>query len=202
MELERLKIFDEHHKQTGVATRSEVHCKGYWHETFHCWFYDREDEEFFLYFQIRSQDKKDYPGLLDITAAGHLLVDETVLDGIREVEEELGIAVLLEELNSVGIIKYECKLNELHDREFCHVYLYEYADIERFALQKEEVAGIVRVRIRDVRALFLENKNEIEVVGFIMEDGERRPYYRMVNQFDFVQHGEDYFRKVINHLVR
>src|SRR4051794_30055162 len=88
MEVEKLRIFDENHNQIGIATRDEVHKLGHWHETFHCWIVGKESGINTIYFQIRSAVKKDYPSLLDITAAGHLSSDETVKDGIREVQEE------------------------------------------------------------------------------------------------------------------
>lgn len=70
MENEMLKIFDENKHQIGIATREEVHRLGHWHEAFHCWFVSREEEKDYIYLQLRSDMKKDYPSLLDITAAG------------------------------------------------------------------------------------------------------------------------------------
>lgn len=95
---ERLKIFDEDRFQIGIATRDEVHRFGFWHETFHCWFVSEEAGTYYIYLQLRSATKKDYPNLLDITAAGHLLADETVQDGIREIKEEIGIDLTIEDL--------------------------------------------------------------------------------------------------------
>ena len=83
MEEELLRIFDSNRNAIGTAPRHEVHRFGYWHETFHCWFICREEGIDYIYLQIRSESKKDYPGLLDITAAGHLLATETVHDGVR-----------------------------------------------------------------------------------------------------------------------
>ena len=68
--------------------REEIHRLGYWHETFHCWFVKKVHNEWMIYFQLRSKEKADYPLLLDITAAGHLLAGETINDGIREIDEE------------------------------------------------------------------------------------------------------------------
>jgi isopentenyldiphosphate isomerase len=68
VENEKLKIFDEHRTQIGVATLEEVHRIGHWHEAFHCWLISKEGEIDYIYLQIRSDEKKDYPNLLDITA--------------------------------------------------------------------------------------------------------------------------------------
>lgn len=73
MEKEKLKIFDEQRNHIGVATREEVHRVGHWHEAFHCWFISKEEGIDYIYLQIRSEEKKDYPNLLDITAAGHFI---------------------------------------------------------------------------------------------------------------------------------
>ena len=117
-------------------------------------FLKKEDDTVFLYFQLRSPSKKDFPSLFDITAAGHLLADEQPSDGIREVEEELGLSISFENLTFAGVIQDEIHMPSFTDREFCHVYLYmdqeEHMDIH---LQKEEVAGLYRAKLMDAQQL-------------------------------------------------
>lgn len=91
MDTERLNIFDKKRVHIGTATRGEVHRRGYWHESIHCWFVSREEDDDYIFLQLRSEHKKDYPNLQDIT--GYLLAHETIADGIREVKEETGIEV-------------------------------------------------------------------------------------------------------------
>ncbi|MGB2992011.1 MAG: NUDIX hydrolase, partial [Paenisporosarcina sp.] len=88
---EVLSIFDENHQKIGEQSRDVIHTEGHWHETFHCWIVQMKLDVPYLYFQQRSKVKKDFPNLYDITAAGHLLAHEMVHDGLREVEEELGL---------------------------------------------------------------------------------------------------------------
>ena len=90
MDSELLRIFNINMKHIGEATRAEVHAKGLWHETFHCWLVSKIEDQYYLYFQLRSACKKDYASQFDITAAGHLLANERAEDGIRELQEELG----------------------------------------------------------------------------------------------------------------
>ncbi len=88
---ERFDIYDEAEQHIGTASRSEVHAKGYWHRSFHCWLARRENSRQLVMFQLRHAHKDTFPSCFDITAAGHLEAGETMRDAAREIEEELGI---------------------------------------------------------------------------------------------------------------
>ncbi|PGZ97828.1 NUDIX hydrolase [Bacillus pseudomycoides] len=199
MESELLKIFDEHRNPVGVATREEVHKLGHWHETFHCWFISRENGIDYIHFQIRSKTKKDYPNLLDITAAGHILAHETVYDGIREVKEEVGIDVSFDELVSLGIIDYCVTMEDFIDKELAHVFLYENKKtMDEYKLQIEEVSGIVKAEFNSFSELWLGEMDEITVEGFEMnEAGEKISIHKAVDKSNFVSHEHSYYESII-----
>ncbi|OPH47770.1 NUDIX hydrolase [Paenibacillus ferrarius] len=203
MENEKLNIFDKDRNQVGVATREEVHRVGHWHEAFHCWFFSRENEVDYIYLQLRSDMKKDYPNLLDITAAGHLLAHETVHDGAREIKEEIGIEVSFNELVSLGIIEY-CEIKEnFIDNELANVFLYETNNtFVDFTLQKEEVSGIVRVEFDDFYEFWLGNKEEIRVKGFeINKVGKKVLIDKNVGKSEFVPHANSFYVSIVK-LIR
>lgn len=196
METERLRIFDEQYNEIGSLPRKEVHKQGHWHETFHCWFVRRESDQTYLTLQLRSKLKKDFPNLLDITAAGHLLETESVQDGVREIEEEIGIKVNISDLIPVGRIKNELILNQFIDREFCHVYLYVTSlENDQYTLQEEEVSGMFHARLEDLQALYKGKIPEIEVEGFtVAEDGSRSKGVIAVSKESLVPHGDQYMQ--------
>jgi isopentenyldiphosphate isomerase len=200
MESEMIKIFDEDRNPIGEATREEVHKKGLWHETFHCWFIQKEEGTTFVYLQLRSSLKKDYPNLLDITAAGHILAHESIEDGIREVKEEIGVEVSMDNLVSVGIIDYCVVKDEFIDKELAHVYLYE-SDfwLDDFTIQRAEVSGIYRIRLDDFERLLLSDSFEVVAEGFEeSESGERIMLNKMITKADFVPHEKSYYESVIH----
>lgn len=199
MEEEVLRVFDGNGKEVGVASREEVHRKGLWHETFHCWFVCREEGKDYVYLQMRSDVKKDYPSLLDITAAGHLMASETVRDGIREVKEELGIDLTFEELIPLGTIAYSVVNGELIDRELANVYLcHNKVDFKDFVLQVEEVSGVVRAEFRQFTELWLGTLNEIAIEGFEMESGTKNFIRKAVTKSSFVPHPLSYYESIIH----
>jgi isopentenyldiphosphate isomerase len=199
MEKEQLKIFDENRNQIGVATREDVHKLGYWHETFYCWFIREEKGTVYLYLQLRSNTKKDYPNLLDITAAGHLMADETVRDGVREIKEEIGIDLSFSELIPLGIIDY-CIINEdLIDKEIANVFLYKSSkSFDDYTLQEEEVVGIVRTEFNHFTELWFDERESIKIKGFeIMKDGNKKIINENVGRNKFVPHQVNFYRTVI-----
>lgn len=179
---ELLKVFDENYTYVCNEARDDIHKKGLWHETFHCWLVDGTN----VFIQKRSSTKKDFPSLYDITAAGHLLADEEVIDGVREVEEELGIQVDLSKLTPMSMVRDIIRLPGFIDKEFANVFLYQstFAPGD-FTLQQGEVESIHAVSIGDLQALF---KGEVE--NIICVDGNQ------ISLHDFVPHETEYFNAI------
>ncbi|MFT8323476.1 MAG: NUDIX domain-containing protein [Bacillus sp. (in: firmicutes)] len=194
MELEMLNIYDQNLNHIGTASRQEVHKRGLWHKTFHCWVVAKEEDGNYIYFQLRSNRKKDYPNKLDITAAGHLLATETIEDGIREVKEEIGIDVAYKELVCLGMVQ-NCILSEkMVDQEFSYVYLHYLQPKASFTLQEEEVAGIVKAEFDHFYNLCMDRQTEMIVQVIQGEDNKQLEH--MVSKNDFVPHEETYFKAV------
>lgn len=162
----------------------------------------REHDQDFIYFQYRSNDKKDYPGLLDITAAGHLMSHESVMDGMREVEEELGIHVDFADLMPLGVIEYLAEKENFIDKELAHVFLYDSVHtLEEFNPQPEEVTGIYRIALEDFYELWFESREHIKAEGIQVERDERISSAIAVSKEDFVPHEDSYYRRVL-HSIR
>jgi len=200
METEMLRIFDIHHNPIGIASRDEVHRKGYWHETFHCWVLEGNQ----IFFQLRSLDKKDYPGLLDITAAGHLLANETVEDGIREIQEEIGLQPTFADMIPIGVIKNEITLDSIIDLEFSHVFVYEgHNVIKHCVLDQEEVSGLVQATFSSFYDLVRGRCEMIEVEGIDSNHlGVRQTIQKMIGLRDLVPHDQNYLLEVTKRIKK
>ncbi|WP_019412876.1 NUDIX domain-containing protein [Paenisporosarcina sp. TG20] len=197
MEQESLSIFDENHQKTGKNTRAFIHQHGLWHETFHCWFVHNKNGVPYLYFQQRSEVKKDFPNLFDITAAGHILATETVNDGIREVKEEIGVNLNKEDLQSVGIIKDSILQEGFIDNEFAHTFIYIFENENlTFHLQKEEVSGIFSAPLLEVIKLYDKTIDQISLKCVTSNNSDFNEVD--VTLQDFVPHGFGYMNQVLN----
>lgn len=171
---EILNYFNQDYQKLGQATRAEIHEKGLWHETFHCWIYTYVEGELSLYFQQRACQKKDFPNQLDISAAGHLLATEGVSDGLREVEEELGLKLAYKSLESLGVFPMSYDFQELKDREFTNIFLYDGSNLSfaDFHLQMEEVQGLYLFPLNTLMALLTEEITSCELMGISQEGSQ------------------------------
>lgn len=205
MESEKINVCDENGQQIGVASREEIHRSGSWHETFHCWIVSAEDGKDWIHLQLRSKGKKDYPELFDITAAGHLLADETAEDGIREVEEELGVSVPFENLIPLGVIKDQIVQNGFVDNERCHVFLYNTKENidAAYVLQKEEVLGMVKVEFQQFHDLCVGRIEVVEAEGFSIDDEQNNyPLRKKISLRNLVPHSQSYLKRVVTLISR
>lgn len=197
MDEEMIMACEEDGTSIRIATREEIHIKGLWHETFHCWIVEIKDGTPYIHLQLRSSDKKDFPDLLDISAAGHILAHESIVDGVREIEEELGIDVKFEDLISLGVIKDQLSLKNFKDNERCHVFLYKTAhDLNgAYRFQKEEVAGMFKFDFQDFYHLCMGDKERIESTDELASS--HTPSRKSVALADLVPHGASYLEQVV-----
>jgi isopentenyldiphosphate isomerase len=153
---ELLDILDESGRPTGeVVAKSEAHRLGLWHRCFHCWICGSDPGGFYLLLQRRAGTKDTWPGYLDVTAAGHLAAGEETLDGLREVEEELGLRIVPERLVPLGTRRVEQEIPGGCDRELHDVFLvFDATPLEDLRLQKEEVEAVFRLDLDDVQVLY------------------------------------------------
>jgi isopentenyldiphosphate isomerase len=153
---ELLDVLDDAGRLTGeVVPKSEAHRLGLWHRCFHCWICGSDQGGSYLLLQRRAATKDTWPNCLDVTAAGHLAAGEETLDGLREVEEELGLRVEPERLVSLGTRRVEQEILGGRDREFHDVFLlFDATPPGHLQLQKQEVEAVFRLELDDVKTLY------------------------------------------------
>lgn len=202
---EMFDIFDGKMNKIGTDTRENAHAQGLWHQTFHCWIFDRSaGGEGRLLFQLRHKNKDTFPGLLDTSCAGHLRSGETVEDGVRELEEELGLSVSFAELLYCGTVAEENVISDrLIDREYNHIFIYECSQpLEEYHVQTDEVSGLYRVNIRGFRELLSGALPSIEIEGMAVDDALQRSIFsrRTVAIRDFTPATDAYYRVLFDNI--
>jgi len=137
---ERIDILDSKGNFTSkTAMKSEAHTYGWFHATVHIWLYTRENQ---ILLQQRGSSKKTYPGLWDVSVAGHILAGESIEDAaLREIEEEIGWKIRRENLQKIAVRKgMRSHKNGIQDNEFYHVFLVELTtQLRNLKKQDEEV---------------------------------------------------------------
>lgn len=106
---ELIDVLDETGAPTGQRkSKAEIHRDGDWHRAAHVWIVTRDGR---VLLQKRSRAKENWPGLWDVSVAGHVSAGETAVEAaIREAREEIGIE--LNELRPIGTVREQCVLND------------------------------------------------------------------------------------------
>lgn len=176
---ERIDIWDDQGRPTGrTALKSEAHLHGWYHPTVHIWLYTPRGE---VLLQKRKEDKDTYPGLWDVSVAGHIGAGEARMEGaLREIQEEIGLEVGAKALQAVFVHKASHRHpNGITDNEFRHVYL--------CALEKP-LTGLVP-QASEVAELRL-----MPLLQFAEE------VWGLARPGPYVPHGADYYGKVIREI--
>lgn len=151
---EIIDIYDANLNHIGEMERQRAHLGGQWHRTFHLWIVNSETKALLL--QLRAPSAKNFPNLLDVTAAGHLHAGEEISAGIREGVEELGVAIEADRLISLGYrVEVADQENGQKNREYQAVHLLTDSRLlQNYKPDPNEVYGLVSLPIDDGLRLF------------------------------------------------
>ncbi|MBA6152531.1 NUDIX hydrolase [Gelidibacter maritimus] len=151
--------------------KSEIHSKGYYHNTAHVWFYNANAE---ILLAQRAASKTIYPLLWDVSVAGHVDSDESITQAtVRETFEEIGIKIPKNLLEKIGVFEcFQSYPNGIKDNEFHHTFIakIDYR-LSEFTLDHNEVEKVKFVSIPEFRELL---KNS-DVNGHFISSNT--PYY-------------------------
>ncbi|MCL6490174.1 MAG: NUDIX domain-containing protein [Alicyclobacillus mali] len=191
---EWLDIFTHEMIPCGTAPRSMVHERGLWHQTFHAWIVTDRGADGRLVVQLRGARKDTNPLRLDVSAAGHLEAGESPEEGVREIEEELGLHVAPGSLHKLGVVAHEARLGSVWDREFNHLYVAVVPDLSLDALRPavDEIAGIYELSVRDFLDLAFGRRHEAVLTGYRVLPGHLQKDARTARWTDFVPRSRVY----------
>lgn len=114
-----------------------------WIGTFNLWIIQRKPVPSIIY-QQRSPKSSWAPKMLDVTAGGHLKAGEEIIDGLREVREELGKDYKGNELLFLGRkLHISPDVKKRMRQNVVYVYIVEdNSPLKSYKLQEEEVYAI------------------------------------------------------------
>mgnify|MGYP006134005985 CR=1 FL=1 len=125
-----------------IALKSEAHKNGWFHATVHIWLFTSDKK---VLLQKRALTKKVFPGIWDISVAGHIGAGEEILEAAkREIFEEIGLELEEKDLIKIGTrIHQVTHKNGIQDNEHHHVFITELkVPVDKLTMQEEEVAGL------------------------------------------------------------
>ncbi|XP_074332734.1 nudix hydrolase 3-like [Apium graveolens] len=154
---EHFDVLDKLGHKTGLTKpRGAVHRDGDYHRAVHVWIYAESTQELLL--QRRADCKDSWPGLWDISSAGHVSAgDSFLVTARRELHEELGVLLPKDAFEKLFIFLQESVTNggTFINNEYNDVYLVttlEPIPLEAFTLQESEVSAVKYISIEEYRS--------------------------------------------------
>ncbi len=155
---ELLEVLNENGVSTGrPATRKEVHEKGLWHRAIIVALVNDENK---ILIQKRAKTKEKFPGLWDLSVAGHIpFGSDSMSCAAVEVMEEIGYMLpkktQVRDFRFMGSFRNQLPISDTFlENQFYDFFIFN-ADIslENFHVQPEEVSEVKYATIYEIKEM-------------------------------------------------
>ena len=187
----------------GTVSHWQAHAWGICHGAVHVWI--TVDGKRSVLFQQRGRIANDFPGCLDISAAGHVRAGESWDDAAtRELHEELAVdpvssAPHLRPLCSRRV--EEARSDGRMNREYQRIYQLEGTDLERYTPRYPEVEGIFVLPIAETLAVLRGESSEVDGHGKQACSKEAvEAVTRRFNRSNFIESATEYLIDTLTRL--
>ncbi|MEO5730367.1 MAG: NUDIX domain-containing protein [Byssovorax sp.] len=203
---ELFDLFDRDGAPLGRSKpRRDVHRDGDWHRSLHIWVALREGPDLpgaprspHLLFQRRSPEKDTWPGALDAAVTGHLRAGESILDGLREAREEIGLELGPGDVVRLGLRRCDEERGAIQDRELQEIFATATPlPLAFFQPDPDEVTSLVVIESEAAFALF--RGERAEAPAFEQRYGGA-PTEIVVRAADFIPAADGYYAAVARSL--
>jgi hypothetical protein len=128
---------------------------------------------------------------------------ENVEEGVREIEEELGLHISFQDLISLGVVRQIARGETYIDKEFCNLFICKQnLPLDKYNPQLDEVSGLIMIEVGAMINLISEKTHAVECVGLEFDkSGDRKSIRGFLHIDDFVPHGKDYYMKVFKSIA-
>ena len=158
---ELVDVLDENGMYTGkVETREKCGKEGLWHKAVVVFIINSKGQ---VLLQRRSQNKKTWPNMWDVSVGGNVLAGEFGFEAaIREAKEELGIKLEKENIVFIGSVISSNKRGDIINNYFNEYYVAnKEIDGTKLQLQEEEVSEVKWINKDDIIEKIKDNYNGI-----------------------------------------
>lgn len=127
------------------AIKNDIYTKGLLHGSAHVWIYLQNGANVEVLLQKRGANKRTWPNLYDISAAGHIDIgEEPLTTALRETKEEIGLDITAADLKLIKLNRVVMlPPNGETENEFQWIYLLRLDQIPKFILEKSEVDSLL-----------------------------------------------------------
>lgn len=183
---ELLALLDHDGNPTGaLKARGEVHRDGDWHRAFHLWVVH---DDGLVLLQRRAPGKDLAGGKVDVSVAGHERPGETLVDVLREAEEEIGLVLRPGDVEFLHTQRSERRYpHDAVDREFQDVYvaLVPTRELSDYALDCAEVTVLYEAPVTRLVGLYRDG-GSLPVAGW---DCQQRRNDALLIDDDLIEEG-------------
>jgi isopentenyldiphosphate isomerase len=135
--------------------RALVHRDGDWHRSLHIWVVIQgESGAPELLLQRRSAGKDTWPRALDVAVAGHYRAGEALEQGLREAEEEIGLALGPKDVVRIGLRRRADRRPGIQDNELQDIFVARTSRrLHELAPFEDEVEALIALPLKEAAKL-------------------------------------------------